>query len=211
MPAVATESFTDANGTTLLVHTVNFELNSGDFVIQGNAACANGAASTTECGAHSVEAPATADQSARITIASISGGGTNQRNGVGVRMALDNTANYYGAYYDDDLNEVYFFKNVAGTVTQLGAAISVTLVATNKLRLDIVGNLLEVFFDTGAGWVSQGTRTDSAFATGAFGITGKGITTAERIDDFEGWNLGVVPSAPLQYKRCLAPQQRMAA
>lgn len=208
MPAAATDSFVAANGTALTTYDADWSLNSGNFAIQGNAAVANGALATTECGAHRTDVVATDDQGSRGTIKSISGGGTNQREGVGVRMALDNSANYYGVYYDDDLNEAYFFKNIAGTITQLGATISVVLVATNKIRLDIIANLLELFFDTGSGYASQGTRTDSALPTGAWGITGKGITTVERIGDWEGWNLGVVPSGPPGGNYGVAIQQR---
>lgn len=180
----STETFTAANGTALTTYSSSWSLNAGDFAIQTNRLVPNGATSTTECAARWNADTFPNDQYAEATVPSLSGGGVNERSGVGVRIATDGSANYYGLYYDDDLSNVLMFKVVAGVWTQLGAAFA-ALAAGDVIRLEVIGTTLEYFKNT----VSQGTRTDTDLTAGSAGVVGKGISAAQSLDDWTAGSL----------------------
>lgn len=189
MALPVTDNFTGSNGTALTTYSSSWSINAGDFAIQGNALAANGATSTTESAARRNDEAFPPNQYAQATI-SAKGAVLNAKIGVGVRIATDGSANYYGIYYDDDSGDVLMFKVVGGTWTQLGAAFNGTLAVGTIIRLEIKGTTLEYFRDTGAGFVSQGTRTDSDLSSGAAGVVGRGLTTGQTIDDFSAGTFG---------------------
>lgn len=200
---VVTDAFTGTTGTALTTYNASWSLNAGDFDIQSNALAANGAATTTECAAAWTANAFTDDQYAQARLAATSAT-VNARVGVGVRLALDHSANYYGVYYDQDTGETYVFKNVAGTITQLGALFSGIRSVTDLFRLEGVGGVLEYLLNS----VSQGTRSDSAFGSGSTGVVGRGTEPLHRIDDWEGGDIGVVQPTVVRTRK-LATQQRM--
>lgn len=180
MALPATDTFTGANGTALPTYSANWANNTGAFVINTNAVAPNGAAA--ECGARWTADSFNANQYSQATL-SAKQGTSSFEVGVGVRHAAAATATYYG-YYQDGLNAGACFKNVAGTWTQLGAAFGSAAAAT-VLRLEVNSTTLTVYH----GGVSQGTRTDSAIASGVAGLVGFGASTGQRADNWEGGDL----------------------
>lgn len=73
-----------------------------------------------------------------------------------------------------------------GVETVLGANFSQELVAGNKFGLEIVGSTLTAYVDTGSGWTSLGSRTDSTYT--AAGYLGLGLSSGT-VDDFGGGGL----------------------
>jgi len=92
----------------------------------------------------------------------------------------------YGIYIDP-ANGVVIFKIVNGTYTQLGDAVSATISNGHKYGLTAIGTTLTLWRDTGSGWSSVTTRTDSSITSG--GYIGALIYSAggtARLDDFGG-------------------------
>jgi hypothetical protein len=72
-----------------------------------------------------------------------------------------------------------------GYPTQLGASISVTLSAGDKLGISCVGSTITAWRYTSGAWASLGARTDSTYSSA--GYIGIEITdTTYRLDDFGG-------------------------
>lgn len=204
---MATDAFTGTTNDPLTTYSGNWALNSGNFDIQSNALAANGAASTTESMAHWTADTPSDDQAAQAKLAAKSAT-FDARIGVGVRIALDNSANGYGLYYDEDGGETYLYKLVGGVVTQLGASFTAVRSVNEQFRLEVIGSILEYKLDSGSGFVSQGTRSDSTFASGSYGVSGKGTTAGHAMDDWLGESLGVASPAIFRSRK-LATQQRM--
>ncbi|MCA9974243.1 MAG: hypothetical protein KC413_00780, partial [Anaerolineales bacterium] len=72
------------------------------------------------------------------------------------------------------------------TKTVLGANFSQELTAGNKFGLEIVGSTLTAYVDTGSGWTSLGSRTDSTYSSA--GYLGADIGSGT-LDDFGGGGL----------------------
>ena len=70
-----------------------------------------------------------------------------------------------------------------GSETVLGANFTQELTAGNKFGIEIVGSTLTAYVDTGSGWTSLGTRTDSTYS--AAGYAGLGIASGS-LDNFGG-------------------------
>ncbi len=73
-----------------------------------------------------------------------------------------------------------------GVESVLGANFTQELTAGNKFGLEIVGTTLTAYVDTGSGWTSLGSRTDSTYS--AAGYLGLGIASGT-LDDFGGGEL----------------------
>lgn len=188
MALPATESFTDTTGTALTTHSASWSLNIGDFSIQSNELAANGVLAADLCAARWNADAFPSDQYAQATLSS-KGAVINARIGVGVRIATDGSANYYGLYYDDDASETTMFKVIAGVWSAIGAVFAGNRIVGDVLRLEIVGTTLQYFLNG----VSQGTRTDSDLSSGSAGVVGRGLTTGHRIDNWEGGSLVTAP------------------
>ena len=180
MALPATDAFTGTNDTALNTYSANWAHNSGLLEIQSNACAPD--ATGVECGARWTADAFNNDQYSQCVLSAKSGS-TAEAIGPGVRHAAGGTATYYG-YYDDGGTTGYCFKNVAGTWTQLGATFT-SPSAGATVRLEVQGTTLTVKYNT----VSQGTRTDSAIASGVAGITGFGSSTGMRADSWQADNL----------------------
>ncbi len=182
MALPATDSFTGADGTALPTYSANWANNTASGAVINTNAYAP-AASGAECGLRWTADAFNNDQYSQATLTAKEGT-SNFAVGVGVRHAAGGTATYYG-YYADGASSSFVFKNVAGTWTQLGAAFG-SIATSSVMRLEVSGTTLEAKI----GGVSQGTRSDSAIASGVAGVTGFGSSTAMRADTWEGGNLG---------------------
>lgn len=206
MALPATDVFTGANGTALTTYSANWSLNAGNFSIQTNALAANGAAAATETAARWNADVFPNDQYAQGVLAALSAT-VNANIGIGVRIATDNSANYYGLYYDDDTGDTLMFKVVAGVWTQLGAAFTAVRAVNDILRLEVSGTTLTYKLNG----VSQGTRVDASLASGSAGVVGRGLTTAHRIDTWEGGSLSAAATAPPRDRAHSPQHQAMVA
>jgi hypothetical protein len=184
----ATEAFTGANDTALNVHSASWAHNSGLLEIQSNGCAPD--ATGVECGARWTADAFANDQYSQCVLAAKSGS-TAEAVGPGVRHAAAGTGTYYG-YYQDGGSTGYCFKMVAGTWTQLGATFG-SAAAGVTLKLEVQGTTLTVYHNG----VSQGTRTDSAIASGVGGITGFGSSTGMRADIWEAGNLSTAVTGTL--------------
>lgn len=84
-------------------------------------------------------------------------------------------------------NSVIIYKIVNGTYTDLGAAIEGAISNGTKIGLSAIGTTITLWRDTGSGWSSVTTRTDSSITGG--GYIGALIYSAggtARLDDFGG-------------------------
>ncbi len=182
MALPATDAFTDTDDTALTAHGTSWTANAGALRIfenrlEGNSASAN-------CAAHWNADVFANDQYAFITITELNG----PLLGVCLR-AHASAETYYRLMANE--NDVEIAKFITGTETLLGAGFA-GVGSGDKIKLEIVGTTLEYFKDTGGGWVTQGTRSDSAISSGSAGVAGTDAdnsfpTTA---DDWEGGNLG---------------------
>ena len=198
MTLPATDVFTGSNGTALTTYSANWTLNSGNFAINTNAIAPN--ASTTECAAGWNADTFNNDQYSQGTV-SVTNGQTHAI-GVACRCSTSGgTATYYGWYSDTgQANAAFLHKSVTGTWTQLG---STGARWTNGLaiRLEITGTTLRPM--RAGATDAIGTQTDSAIASGRAGLSGYGVGTSVRLDDWEGGNLTVATKAVLFMSRAL--------
>jgi hypothetical protein len=204
------DACTDTNGVAIATHNARWSVNIGNFAIQTNQLAANGATSTTQSMAHydpTIDGDTISpDQYFQWVIGSVAAV-LNANIGGGVRIATDGSANGYGLYYSEDSNDSTMFKNVAGVLTQLGAVFTAVRVANDVCRLEVTGSTLTYRVNG----TSQGTRSDSAFATGSFGPVGEGNTVGHTIDSLEGGNLAAaavsdtLPKAQFPRSRLLFP------
>ena len=187
----ATDAFTSTNGTTLTTYSSSWSLNSGDFAINTNAVYPN--QSGAEGGARWNADTFGNDQYAQGKLANITT--TGQTIGVAVRASTGGAASYYGFYADGSGGgKTFLFKMVSGTWTQLGST-GAALSANDLLRLEISGTTLTPKVN-GSTQSPPGTQTDSALSSGAAGLSGYSLSTAMRLDDWEGGNLAGTPVMP---------------
>lgn len=117
-------------------------------------------------------------------------GASNTLDGYWVRVVAADTIRIYRV---DD-----------GSATQLGADVTQTVAAGDKLGIECVGDQVSAYFDDGgAGWGAIGVRTDATY--GAAGYIGANITdTSQRLDDFGGGTVVVggisIPVAMRYYR-----------
>jgi hypothetical protein len=105
---------------------------------------------------------------------------TSSDHGPLVRVATNNC--YMADVYSTGID---IWKYVAGSWTQLGSTISITLAANDVLKLSATGTTLEIFQNG----TSRGTRSDSELATGSAGIWAYNNYTNINVDDWEGGNV----------------------
>ena len=96
------------------------------------------------------------------------------------------TQDGYGIYIDP-ANGIVIFKVINGTYTQLGDAVSATISNGHKYGLTAIGTTLTLWRDTGSGWSSVTTRTDSSITGGGYiGALIYSAAGTARLDDFGG-------------------------
>jgi hypothetical protein len=72
-----------------------------------------------------------------------------------------------------------------GTENVIGANFSQELVGGDSMRIHAQGDTFTVYVDTGSGWTSLGTRTDSTYSAGGYvGLGAGGGATAGLMDNF---------------------------
>ncbi len=190
MALPATDSFTGTEGDTLTVYSSNWTNNNGTFSITSSEE-AHPSSEGDECGTHWNADTFANDQYAQITVSDQSTDTTLM--GCGVRHhASANT--FYGAYADT--TTINIFKVVSGTWTQLGAAFSISVSTGDIFKLEVVSTTLELFLDTGGGFSSQGTRSDSAISSGSGGVTGFNTEVEANASDWEAGDIGGGASVP---------------
>lgn len=178
MALPATDNFTGTNGQALSART-GWTVNAGSFAIQSNSLRPSAAA--TESGARWSGDSFSADQYAQCLIVGTEAG---RSIGVAVRVSTSGAQTWYGVYLSSS-TIAQFFKNVAGTWTQLGSDIT-GWANGQTMRIEAEGTTIRVLRNG----VQVASATDSAIANGAPGVGGWHSSTTSLIDDWEGGNLG---------------------
>lgn len=86
-------------------------------------------------------------------------GSTWSFTGPSVRHNTSKNDKYIGVIHGTTTLRIY--KVVASAYTQLATKTVTALSAGDKLKLEVTGSSLELFVDTGSGWVSELTATNS--------------------------------------------------
>lgn len=181
MALPVTDTFSGTNGDALPTYDSDWVENSGGFqILTGGLVHPD---TGVECGAHHSADTYDDDQYIIGEVGSVSVDTTVT--GIAGRVHAS-AETYYGAYFDTA--NIYVFKNVAGSWTQLGAAFSISVNAGDFIKLEIIGTDLELFLDTGGGYSSQGTRSDPAISSGSAGLSGWGTDTDNTLTSWEGGN-----------------------
>lgn len=110
------------------------------------------------------------------------------------------SADGYFVYAEDDgagSNTVQAWKILNGSLdTQLGSSIAQTVVSGDSLGISMSGNIMEIWYKSGAGaWTSLGTRTDSTYSSA--GYIGLRIYGTVVLDDFGGGEIVTATGQPL--------------
>jgi hypothetical protein len=173
------DSFTDADATLLGSHTPDLGtawvngLNLANFSISGNT-CINAGAGTSYAVCDDI---GSADQYVFITLTTIS-------NTAGLLYRYGDTSNFWSLYRTSGFFRLD--KNVAGTTTTLATS-TTALSSGAKVKVEVVGNVHNVYNDTGSGWVLDSVLnniTDSDLNTNTkAGIRANSATLA--YDDFD--------------------------
>ncbi len=122
--------------------------------------------------------------------------------GVSVRGSPPGVSNRYYAYVGLS-GDRFLIRNNAGAVTALGHVGSGAAVS-DLYRLEANGSTLTAIRN-GSTDTGVGPQTDANFSNGAPGVAGYNTSTAARLDDWEGGDLGgatsMVPSNPANRAR----------
>lgn len=190
---MATANFNGTNGTALVTHNANFSLVTGNFQLRDNALESNvggGAESAARWNANTFNN----DQYATATVVNV---GTAASDGVGLAVRCSSSATtYYGMYFTGSLN-MWLFKVITGSWTQLGSAVAVPA-DNDVLRLEVEGTTLRPT-KNGSSTGTPGNQTDSAIASGSGGVSGWGSagSSTNQIDNWEAGNLGAAAATSL--------------
>lgn len=181
-----TDAFTAADGTALSTYDATWKYNTGVYAINTNAAYSNSAGIETGC--FYDDAAFTANQYSQIELVARAAGfyiGPSVRNGAA------GVASYYGMY-GDSVN-LYFFKIVTGTYTDLQSSIapsnaigSIFYIEANGTTITAKKNGTNAFTPT----------TDSALSSGKAGMCGYDGSSTTRADNLDVGNLGGAASTP---------------
>lgn len=126
------------------------------------------------------------DCEAYLTISTLSSGKNIY---VYVRCSVLNTLNgpnaYRVHYNGTDTVTIERYDRAAGQATTLGASISATFGAGDKLGIEVVGNVITAYKYSSGAWAALGNRTDSTYPdAGYIGLEVQ--DSAYRVDDFGG-------------------------
>lgn len=103
--------------------------------------------------------------------------------GVLVRVIPGENPGFYAHAAESGDSRIYRYDGLTGT--QLGATITVGWASGDKIGIDAVGNTITAYRNTGAGWTTLGSRTDSTYP--GLGFAGMfASTNSEILDDFGG-------------------------
>lgn len=187
----ATDVFTNTNGTVLSTHNANWVRNSaaGTLVITSNALRA--AYYTDDVIYHWAGDTFANDQYSQATFTAIAS--NYYYMGLAVRAASGATdTEYYFTSGGVDTN-VYVFKRVTGTSTNIQTVASSAFAVNDVARMESEGTTIRVKKNGTA----FSTNTDSSISSGYAGVAGTADADGTRIDSWEGGNLsagsGVIP------------------
>lgn len=189
---MATESFTNSNGTQLVAHSANWSIGNGlntDFIIDTNAVRTPFDRGSALFALYS--GSFANDQYAEGKIAQV--GSDQQFLGVCVRASLGNA---YGFVVDGDQYYLWRLVNFGGYTTL--AQGSVTISAGDIVRLEASGTTLTAKKNGS----TVTTITDSTFSSGAPGVAGFSFTTSGTytlLDDWVGNDLNAAAPQYWQY------------
>lgn len=173
---MATEAFTNVNGTELLTHSANWNAGnmlSSDFVIDSNAVRTPFNRNISLFAYYS--GTFSNDQYAEATITQV--GTDEQRMGLCVRASAGN-----GYVVQFDTNQFFVEKHVAYAYTLLDN-VAITLATNDLIRLEVSGTTLTVKVNG----VQVYTTTDSSLASGAPGVAGQGAAASGTYTLLDSW------------------------
>lgn len=191
MSLPATDNFTGSDGTQLTTYSANWTLNNsgatGDFDIQSNNLAEDGGSAIY--GAHWNADSFNNDQYAQAVY--YTSGSSSNGIGIAVRVIGTSVRTFYCWLSDTGgTNAAYLEKVIAGVETQLG---STTAKWTNGItaKITAVGTTITPYIN-GSTTGTPGAQTDASdnITAGYAGIAAWGDNTINKIDDWEGGNLG---------------------
>lgn len=191
MALPATDVFTGTTGTQLTTYSGNWSLVLGNFDIQSNGLCCDKAGWEYCIARWNADVP-TDDQYSQGVMAYLDA----DWNYIGVAVRCSASAVTAYGLQACGAGDSVLFKHVAGTTTQLSSTGGAG--ATNDVfRLEAEGTTITPK-KNGSVIAAIGAVTDSAIASGYVGVQGwqyeYGSRTGARLDNWEGGNLGAVPT-----------------
>lgn len=194
---MATDSFTNTNGTTLFSHDATWKVGNAltsDFVIDTNALRTPFNRNVTLTAFY--DAAFANDQYAEAKITQV--GSANMRMGVAVRASAADS--YFFAVQPG----VWFVgKLVNYSFTQLSAGFGFTLTANDVIRLEVSGTSLTALVNGSA----VSTVTDSSIASGSPGVMGTGGDASGTYTLLDDWVGDDLTAAALQFWQYRWPHQ----
>lgn len=193
---MATDAFTNVNGTQLLTHSANWNAGNmlaSDFVIDTNALRTPFSRALTLFGFYS--GTFSNDQYAEGKITQV--GTAGQYMGVVVRSS---SGNGYGFYVTPGTYNVW--KTVSFVWTSLASG-AITLTAGDVVRLEVSGTALSAKQNGSTIW----SGTDSALSSGAPGVSGTGEAASGTYTLLDDWVGDDLTAAALQFWQYRWPHQ----
>lgn len=200
---LASDNFTDSNGTVLSSHTsdsghswTQHPSSVQTTVINSNKIAASTLPLTLSL-YYSSAVPPSADYSVQADLTFVGGTFGNIRAGVAGR--LDTSANtcYCAQYIGSTTNAYRLIKIVAGTTTSLGTyVITPAAGETHTIKLEMIGTTINMYVDG----TLRIAATDSAItATGRAGVRPQNTNADEQLDNWSAFNS--IECATYYYRR----------
>jgi len=195
MSVLGTDTFTRANETPLAGNwtTVTSET---AFNLASNAITPSNL--NNDCGAYRNDITPPNDQYSQLVLTVTNTGGGGQGLGVACRIATG-ARTYYRVVADhaSPSANVELGKMIAGAFTVIWSR-SATFTNGDALRLEVQGTTLRVYI---AGVQVGADATDSAIASGRFGISYSSVCTAATGDNWEGGDFGGAATSALEWQQ----------
>lgn len=131
-----------------------------------------------------------ADQEIYFTVPTLPESGTGIAMWARIANPNTGTASAVLAAYDVGSGFRIWDLTNAGTYTQLGSSVAGTMVAGDKLGLELIGTTVNMYWYTGGTWTTIMTVTTSLTNNGYIGFGSSG--TAVRADDYGGGEISSV-------------------
>lgn len=98
-------------------------------------------------------------------------------------------ANHYVLVMNNGAGQSFIQKVVAGSLTTLASGLTNFNASGDSGKIGVVGTTITVYRDTGSGFVSIGSVTDSSLASGSAGLGNAQVTNCIH-DNWQGDNIG---------------------